>query len=120
MMDEHTEQDAPEAAEQADAAQQIAELQAKLQAYETAEQNNKLRQQISKETGVPENVLYGNNEEEMRQYAAELKPLLRTVHAPVLDGVDRQPEDGDLPPLTHQQTIKQLTAKIFHHPHADM
>ena len=44
-------------------------LQAEIDAYKTAEEERKLREKISSETGVPANLLKGNSEEDLRTQA---------------------------------------------------
>lgn len=58
------------------AAEQLATLQAKVAEYETREQINAWKADVSKETGVPAAVLAGNTLEEIQAHAESLKPLI--------------------------------------------
>lgn len=76
------------------AAEQLAEAQAKLAAFETRDQLAAWKADVSKDTGVPAAALSGSTLEELQAHAEILKPLITTPEAKGAVGPYVPPEGG--------------------------
>lgn len=73
-------------------AKRIAELEKENAAYKTAAQQREWKAKVSKETGVPAEVLRGDSEEEIKAHAEALKALIHPAHKlPEIKDPARQP-----------------------------
>lgn len=73
-------------------AKRIKQLETENAAYKTAAQRREWVAQVSKETGVPANLLRGDSLEAIQEHAAALNEALHPKpKAPQVHGVDRQP-----------------------------
>lgn len=69
-------------------------LERELNSYKTQEQQSQWKAQVSKDTGIPADVLRGSTLEEIQAHAESVKSLLSTKpQAPIAFGVDRQPSN---------------------------
>lgn len=76
-------------------AKRIKQLETENAAYKTAAQRREWVAQVSKETGVPANLLRGDSLEAIQEHAAALNEALHPKpKAPQVHGVDRQPSTG--------------------------
>lgn len=68
---------------------QVAKLQAQLDAYTKAENVRSIREKVSKETGVPVNLLYGEDEETCKAQATAIQTYAKpSAPTQVRDGGD--------------------------------
>ncbi|MCI1831542.1 MAG: helicase [Bifidobacterium sp.] len=69
-------------------------LERELGSYKAKEQQSQWKTQVSKDTGVPADVLRGSTLEEIQAHAESLKTFLsKKPQAPIAFGVDRQPQN---------------------------
>ncbi|HLR97048.1 MAG TPA: hypothetical protein VK053_21180 [Jiangellaceae bacterium] len=87
-------------------AERLAELQAKVTEYETRDQINAWKAEVSNETGVPVAALAGSTKEEIEAHAETLKPLIAQPNQPPanqpLRTIGNQPERTGSVPLKDQ------------------
>lgn len=95
-------------------AQRLAEerdsLAAKVTEYETREQINAWKADVSKETGVPANVLAGSTLEEIKAHAEQLRPLI-AAQAPAKPAPLIVPAEGKTPPALNSSALEDALRK---------
>lgn len=74
---------------------QFDELSAKMADYEKRAQQSAWRDKVAKELDVPADVLRGETLEELKAHGQQLKELIKPK-APVVLGIEREPESGSL------------------------
>ena len=74
---------------------QFDELSAKMADYERRAQQSAWRDEVAKELDVPADVLRGETLEELKAHGQQLKELIKPK-APVVLGIEREPESGSL------------------------
>lgn len=91
-------------------AEELEALRAKVTEYETREQINAWKADVSKETGVPSNVLAGSTLEEIKAHAEQLRPLI-AAQAPVKPAPLIVPAEGKTPPALNSSALEDALRK---------
>lgn len=91
-------------------AEELEALRAKVTEYETREQINAWKADVSKETGVPANVLAGSTLEEIKAHAEQLRPLI-AAQAPVKPAPLIVPAEGKTPPALNSSALEDALRK---------
>ena len=73
---------------------EVARLQAELKERTDREEREAIRARVAEETGVPAELLRGDDQEEMEAHAETLKKYLKTAAAPVIGSEGYTPEQG--------------------------
>jgi len=92
-------------------AEQLTALQAKVQEYETREQIAAWKAEVSRETGVPANVLAGSSLDELKAHAEQLKPLIAETQAPVKPQPLIVPAESKTPPALNSSALEDALRK---------
>src|SRR5690625_983760 len=91
-------------------AEELEALRAKVTEYATREQIHACKADVSKETGVPANVLAGSTLEEIKAHAEQLRPLI-AAQAPVKPAPLIVPAEGKTPPALNSSALEDALRK---------
>lgn len=84
-----------------------ADLQGKVDGFESDKQLTALRAQVAKDKGVPVDVLRGATKEELEAHADEIKPLIK-ARGPVLPNVGDTPDKTATGEEAEREAVRQL------------
>lgn len=83
-------------------------LAAKVEQFEAAQERDRLVTKVSEETDVPANLIRGETEQELRDHAAALKPVLQKQRGgPVI------PSQADMPSDVVDDPMRDFTRNLF-------